>query len=361
MRRLAILAAACAALPACSAREPAPLPPAPHPAQAAAPVRHELDGTLDYLRAFMLHANPESPMTGASLFRGRCSTPSAWVAAFDVMGTLTNVGDVRGTATHCSQVTQLEEGIRVTYTDGHVWLRTASGEDLFVEYGNGRGWMIDAENLAYEDDWMIVGGTGGFADVRGEGVDRGIANVQTNEFTPLSMRGFTVGGGAGRRPDIRGTLTTELRAPYAAAGRMDEDPCVLVPGPGWATVTMTGHGRATLLGTFTTDGAACINLATGESSQRRLRGVTTRGDLFELDVVEMLVDLPWFVPGLDRTYSLRFEEHLAGGTGRLQGVRAEIWSVGQIDARWEQAGGPPVPRFPWVLRSDLTGWLEPST
>jgi hypothetical protein len=360
MRPLVILAAACAALPACTAQQPAAVPPAPHGVQAAAAARHELDGTLDYVSVFMLHANPDSPMTGASLFRGRCSTPSTWVAAFDVMGTLTGVGDVRGTATHCSQVTPLDEGVSVTYTDGHVWLRTASGEDLFVEYGNGRGWMIDAENLAYEDDWTIVGGTGGLANVRGEGVDEGIANVRTNEFPPLRMRGYTVGAGAGRRPDIRGTLTMELRAPYAVTGRLGEDPCLLVPGPGWATVTVTGHGRATFLGTFTTEGAACINLATGESSQRRLRGITTRGDVFELDVVEMLVDLPWFVPGLDRAYSLRFQDRLEGRTGRLQGVRAEIWSVAQLDARWEQAGDAPAPRFPWILRSDLTGWLDPS-
>jgi hypothetical protein len=359
MRRLVILAA-CATLTACAAHEPAAVPPAPHGVQAAAPARHELDGTLDYLRVFMLHANPDSPMTGASLFRGRCSTPSTWVAAFDVMGTLTGVGDVRGTATHCSQITPVEGGVSVTYTDGHVWLRTASGEDLFVDYGNGRGWMIDAENLAYEDDWTIVGGTGDFADLRGEGVDEGIANVTTNEFPPLRMRGYTVGAGAGRRPDIRGTLTMELRAPYAAAGRTDEDPCLRVPGPGWTTVTVTGHGRATLLGTFTTDGAACMNLATGETSQRRLRGVTTRGDAFDLDVIEMRMDLPWFVPGVDRAYSLRFEERLAGRTGRLQGVRAAIWSVGEIDAHWEQAGDEPAPRFPWILRSDLTGWLDPS-
>ena len=67
------------------------------------------------------------------------------------------------------------------------------------------------------------------------------------------------------------------------------------------------------------------------------------------------MDLPFFVPGLDREYAARSHETLTGLTGRLAGASAEIHSAGRAWVSWHQAGSEWIPAFPWVIELEMAG------
>jgi hypothetical protein len=321
------------------------------------------EGHLAVNQFSMLPADPVAPTSGSSRFDGRCSVPSSWIATFEMEGSLPHLGHVWGSASHCSQVTEVtERGPAVTYTDGRAWLRTATGEDILLDYGDGVGLVPDSTGVqVWWDRWTLRGGTGRFAEATGSGIDSGSVVVATMHLPPYLMKG-TLRNVSARAPrlNLRGWIDGRWTAPYLAGGRAAEDPCVASHGPGWMTNAITGEGEATRLGGFTLEGSYCSGPQATVAEGRRFIATTNDGDTFEVLELEREMDLPGFVPGLDREYLYRTHHRLTGLTGALQGVVGEFWSAGRIDGHWQNMGGQPMPIQPWTLAADIAGWLEPA-
>lgn len=358
MRRIPHMLMLVIVLAACQ-REQAPFE--PELLQAALSASGEFSTLMTMTDFFMLPADPSSPMTGSSTFGGRCSVPSTWISVFRFEGTIPQVGRVHGSASHCSQVLAVPTDRVMTYSDGMGWMRASSGDDLFIEYGDGITSLPDATGFAvWMDEWMITGGTGRFTGASGRGIDSGTVHLETMEIPAYTMRGTLQLLPSARpfAPAFRGTLTSEWNLPWLASGNLHEDPCGQ-QGPGWVTATITGSGEATHIGTFTSTSTYCMHMVTGQHGDLRFVGTTPNGDTFEWLIDEQTLDLPVLVPGVNRVYANRVHATLTGLTGRLAGARGEIWGAGTMEARWDVSGAQPVPVLPWPMSTDMSGWFEP--
>ncbi|MGK7312796.1 MAG: hypothetical protein ACN0LA_11215, partial [Candidatus Longimicrobiales bacterium M2_2A_002] len=202
-----------------------------------------------------------------------------------------------------------------------------------------------------------------FTHVTGTGTDYGeydpadVMAPDPEDRFPYVMRGSLDYDAADRSlaPALRGTFRIEMTMPYLMAGNLAEDPCLSQEGPGWLTTVMEGEGEATHIGPFTTHAEYCTNLELGETTDRIHDGVTASGATFRLHCDALVMDLPFFVPGLDRVYAARSHEELTGLSGRLEGATADIQSVGHGWIRWQAVGDDWVPAFPWVIELEMAG------
>lgn len=297
----------------------------------------------------------------ASDFGGRCSDAAAWISVFEVDGQIPHIGDVWGSASHCAYLD--DPAMPPTYEDGRGWLRAANGDDIFMEYGNGTAFPVDDGLLAFRDEWTFTGGTGRFANITGSGTDYGeydpadIMDVDPEDRFPYVMSGSLDYDAADRSPasSFRGTFRIEMSMPYLMAGNVAEDPCIAEAGEGWLTTVMEGRGEATKLGQFTTHAEYCTSLELGQTTARIHDGVTASGATFQLNCDELVMDLPFFVPGLDRVYAARSHELLTGVSGRLEGATADIHSAGHGWITWQPMGESWAPAFPWVIELEMVG------
>jgi len=293
-----------------------------------------------------------------STFAGRCDPAANWLSSFGITGTLPDLGRVDGGARHCAYLDPAEE-FAVLYDQGFGWLRSASGDDALMEYGDGRGWLTGDGAMEFEHAWSFAGGTGRFAHLSGAGTGSGTytdQQVVAGEAGRYLMRGMmTYDTPLPSGPSFRARALLEIRAPYLDAGRLEEDPCFTNPnlGPGfWVHVTQQGPGTGTHLGDFWLETEYCMNVLTSETTERINRGTTASGATFEI-LCEG--DLPLVVSGLNHTYTLRARETLTGLTGNLEGVTGVAWNSGRIEARYTPGG---VPIRPWIFEADIVGSLD---
>lgn len=114
-------------------------------------------------------------------FDGRCSGPALWVMHFTGEGTGTPLGRVTGNGSHCTYPP--DQTGNMTYGDGESLSVAANGDELWIEYENGSGgYTEDPLVTTFEDDVMIVGGTGRFEDATGEGLERGVFDFAAAAF-----------------------------------------------------------------------------------------------------------------------------------------------------------------------------------
>jgi hypothetical protein len=360
MRRTSRVLMLAATLAACQGEQ---APAGVEPFQAGRSATGEFTSLMTMTDFFMLPADPSNPMGGASTFGGRCTEPSTWISVFGFEGTMPQLGRVHARASHCSHVlAEPIDGHIMTYDDGVAWLRTANGDDLFIEYSNGVTFPPDATGHAvWMDEWVVASGTGRLAGAAGGGVDSGTVQLETGAYPPFMIRGMLQLLSSARpfSPAFRGSLTSEWNVPWLASGNPAGDPCVQEMGPGWVTATITGSGHATHIGTFTSASTYCMHMVTGQHGDLRFVGTTPNGDTFEWVIDEQTLDLPIVVPGLNRIYANRVHATLTGLTGRLAGARGEIWGAGTMEARWDVSGAQPVPVLPWPMATDMSGWFEP--
>jgi hypothetical protein len=114
-----------------------------------------------------------------STFDGRCSVPSTWVIRFTIEGDSDPLGPIEGWAEHCSQVTWAAPGIplAVTYMDGRFELTLEGSEQVFGTYTNGVGTFLEDGSNPFQDDFIFTGGTGRYSNIRGSGVEWGVATA----------------------------------------------------------------------------------------------------------------------------------------------------------------------------------------
>jgi hypothetical protein len=304
----------------------------------------------------------------ASTFFGRCNPAAAWLAYFDITGTMPHLGRVEGSASHCAYLDPAGE-FEVLYGQGRGWLRSASGDDALLEYGDGRAWRTAAGNMEFEDAWSFSGGTGRLAGLSGTGSGFGgftDQQVVSAEDIGYLMRGTMVydasKGSSG--PSFRARARLEVRAPFLDEDRLWEDPCFtnpslpgmynpILPGPGvWAQVVQAGPGTGTHLGEFWLEAEYCMNVLTSQTTERLNRGTTASGATF---TILCEGDIPLWVMGLDRDYPVRARETLTGLTGNLAGVTGLGWNSGRMEARFAPDG---MPIRPTIFEVDIVGTLN---
>ena len=300
-------------------------------------------------------------------FAGRCGKPAVWMAVFQIEGQIPNVGDVWGSASHCAYKQDPADPTELpTYADGQGWLRSANGDDVDIEYGNGTNFPVEGGLVAFRDDWRFTGGTGRFQNVSGSGIDYGkydpadVMNPDPSTRFPYRMSGTVDYDAAARglAANFRATFNWDMTLPYVVAGNPTEDPC-WQKNPGQHTTIMDGEGTATRLGPFTTHAEFCYDWEAGEGDPRIHHGVTASGATFEWLCDELALDLPFFAPGLDRVYAFRAHEALTGLTGNLEGVQIDIHSVGTMLVTWHQTPGGPVADYPARAEQQMAGtWVR---
>lgn len=326
-------------------------------------VDHEFEADVAMTNFMILPAQVLG--VAASDFGGRCSDAAAWISVFEVEGEIPHLGAVWGSASHCAYLE--DPALPPTYEDGQGWLRASNGDDIFMEYGNGTAFPVEDGLLAFHDEWTFTGGTGRFSSITGSGTDYGeydpadVMDPDPEDRFPYLMSGSLDYDAADRSlaPAFRGTLRIEMSMPYLMAGDLAEDPCLSQEGPGWLTTVMEGEGHATHLGPFTTHAEYCTNLELSQTTDRIHDGITTGGATFRMDCDALVMDLPFFVPGLERVYAARSHEVLTGLTGRLKGATADIHSVGHGRITWQPTGDSWVPAFPWVIELEMAGTYRP--
>jgi hypothetical protein len=296
-------------------------------------------------------------------FGGRCPEPAVWISVFRIEAQIPHVGNVWGSASHCAYKEDPDDPMEPpTYGDGQGWLRAANGDDILFEYGNGTTFLVGSGLMAARDEWRFTGGTGRFLNVTGSGIDYG-------EFDPAdlmnpdpSARGSYLMSGTieynaadrGRTTPFRANFRFEMTFPYLVAGTPTEDPCGL-KGPGQRTTVMVGEGTATHLGPFTTYAEFCYDWEAGVGDPRIHHGVTASGATFEWLCDGLILELPFFVPGLNRVYAFRSHESLTGLSGNIEGYGAELNGAGLMWATWDGL----VPTYPWRAELDMAGtWLR---
>lgn len=330
----------------------------PQQTEARIAAEHEFVAELMQTDLLMIMPWMVGETGGASTFAGRCDPAANWLSYFGITGTLPHLGTVDGGASHCAYLDPTEE-FAVLYDKGFAWLRSASGDDALMEYGDGRAWLTEDGAMEFEDAWSFEGGTGRFADLTGAGTGFGTftdQQVAAGEDVGYLMRGMMAyDTPLSSGPSFRARARLEIRAPYLDAGRLAEDPCFTNPGLGpgfWVHVTQQGPGTGTHLGDFWLETEYCMNLLTSETTERLNRGTTASGATFEI-LCEG--DLPLFVMGLNHTYALRARETLTGLTGNLEGVTGVAWNSGRIETRYTPEG---VPIRPWIFEADIVGSLD---
>lgn len=297
-------------------------------------------------------------------FWGRCSGDAVWLSIFEIEGSIPHVGNVRGSASHCDYKENPADPSELpTYGDGQAWLRSANGDDIFMDYGNGTAFPLEGGPLGFKADWSFTGGTGRFLHVAGSGIQYGtfdladLIGADPGSRFPFHFDGtidYDVAD-RGLGSDFRGTFRIEMSMPYVMAGNPQDDPCMVEEGPGWLTTVMEGRGEATHLGRFTTRAEYCSNMELGQTTDRIHVGRTASGADFRMPCEDLVFDLPFIVPGLDRVYAFRSQEALIGLSGRLEGASADIHSVGHAWLEWQQAGGSWIPAFPWRMELEMAG------
>jgi len=133
-----------------------------------------------------------------STFDGRCSVPSDWVIEFSGTARITHLGKSVSVFEHCSQA-DFSTGI-FTYQDGVITITAANGDELWGTYGNGTAGFVSPTAVAWQDDFVLTGGTGRFAGASGSGVDRGTSHMDTG-ITEWEMDGVLVYDASNRRYD----------------------------------------------------------------------------------------------------------------------------------------------------------------
>jgi hypothetical protein len=115
------------------------------------------------------------PGSATSTFEGRCSVPSDYVISATFEGEATHAGRVRGSTSHCSQLTWWQgQPVGASYSDGQGLVDTANGSTIILRYGDGATGADPASGkLWFRDNWTFVGGTGLFAGVTGSGTEGG--------------------------------------------------------------------------------------------------------------------------------------------------------------------------------------------
>jgi hypothetical protein len=300
-------------------------------------------------------------------FGGRCSRPAVWISVFQIEGQIPHLGDVWGSAGHCAYKEDPGDPTELpTYEDGQGWLRSANGDDILLEYGNGTTIPLEGGVVAFRDEWRFTGGAGRFENVTGSGIDYGeydsadLMNPDPATRFPYRMSGTIDYGAAdrGQAVDFHATFRFEMTFPYVVAGTPTEDPC-WQENAGWQTTVMEGEGTATHLGPFTTYAEFCYDWRAGLGDPRIHHGVTASGATFEWICDEFVRDLPILVPGLNRTYAFRSHESLTGLSGHLEGYGVGINGRGLLWATWEETVGGPVPVYPWRAELDMAGtWIR---
>jgi hypothetical protein len=296
-------------------------------------------------------------------FGGRCPGPAVWISVFRIEAQIPHVGNVWGSASHCAYKGNPADPMEPpTYGDGQGWLRAVDGDDILFEYGNGTTFPVEGGLMAFRDEWRFTGGTGRFLNVTGSGIDYG-------EFDPAdlmnpdpSARGSYLMSGTieynaadrGRTTPFRANFRFEMTFPYLVAGTPTEDPC-WQENAGQMTTVMVGEGTATHLGPFTTHAEFCYDWEAGVGDPRVHHGVTASGATFEWLCDGLVLELPFFVPGLNRVYAFRSHEVLTGLSGHLQGYGADLNGAGLMWATWQPTGGGPVPSYPWRAELDMAG------
>lgn len=303
-----------------------------------------------------------------STFFGRCEPAAAWLSYFDITGTMPDLGTVSGSASHCAYLDSTGE-FEVLYDQGSGWLRSASGDDALLGYGDGRAWRAEDGAMAFEDAWTFVGGTGRFAGLTGTGTGFGTfteQQLETGEDVEYLMRG-TMAYDASKRssgPTFRARARLEMRMPFFDVGNLWEDPCFTnlslpgmynpyLPGPGvWVQVTQAGPGTGTHLGEFWLEAEYCANVLTSQTTERINRGTTASGATF---TILCEGDVPLWVNGLNRTYAMRARETLTGLSGNLEGMTGVGWNFARIESRFTPEG---MPIRPMIFEVDIVGSLN---
>jgi hypothetical protein len=356
LRGASWLFAAALMLVACDAEDPVTPVPVPEAAAGLA-AEHEFVAELVLKDLFLVTPGMIGETESTSTFAGRCDPAADWVAYFDITGTLPHLGRVDGSASHCAYLDPTEEHT-VLYDQGSGWLRSASGEDALLDYGDGRAWLSDDGVMEFEDAWTFQGGTGRFANLRGAGTGFGTytdQQVAAGEDMGYTIRGVMAYDAAlSSGSTFRARARLELRTPYLDTGRLLEDPCFtnLNLGPGWVLVTQQGPGTGTHLGEFWLETEYCMNALTSATTERLNRGTTASGATFEI-LCEG--NLPLFIPGMTHTYAVRTRETFTGLTGNLEGLTGVAWNSGRIEARYTPEG---VPIRPGIFEVDIVGSLD---
>jgi hypothetical protein len=337
-------------------------------AEARVAAEHEFVAELMMTDLLMVLPGMIGETEEASTFFGRCEPAAAWLSYFGITGTMPHLGRVDGSASHCVYLDPTEE-FEVRYDQGSGWLRSASGDDALLEYGDGRAWRAGDGAMAFEDAWTFVGGTGRFAGLTGTGTGFGTFTDQqlvAGEGVGYLMRGtmaYDASNGS-NGPTFRARARLEMRMPFFDVGNLWEDPCFTdpslpgmynpyLPGPGvWVQVVQAGPGTGTHLGDFWLEAEYCTNVLTSQTTERINRGVTASGATFEILCTG---DVPLFVQGLNRTYAVRAREQLTGLTGNLAGVTGLGWNSGRIESRFTPEG---MPIRPMIFEVDIVGSLN---
>ncbi len=326
-------------------------------AEALVAAEHEFTADLMLTDLLMIMPWMIGETEGTSTFRGRCDPAANWLSYFDITGTVPDLGGVEGSASHCAYLDPTEE-FAMLYDQGFAWLRSASGDDALMEYGDGRAWPTEDGAMEFEDAWSFEGGTGRFTHLSGAGT--GFGTYTDQQVVAGEDVGYLMSGVMAYDPPLtsgpsfRARARLEIRAPYLDAGRPWEDPCLTNPdlGPPWIQFTQQGPGTGTHLGNFWLETEYCINGLTSETTERINRGTTASGATFEI-LCEG--DLPLMVAGLNHAYGVRARETLTGLTGNLEGVTGVAWNSGRIEIRYTPEG---VPIRPWIFEVDIVGSLN---
>jgi hypothetical protein len=300
-------------------------------------------------------------------FGGRCTEAAVWISVFRIEAQIPHVGNVWGSASHCAYKEDPDDPMEPpTYGDGQGWLRASNGDDVLFEYGNGTISPLEGGLMAFRDEWRFTGGTGRFQNVTGSGIDYGEFDLADLLNPDPSARGSYRMSGTidynaadrGRGIPFRASFRFEMTFPYLVAGTPTEDPC-WQENAGQMTTVMAGEGTATHLGPFTTHAEFCYDWEAGAGADRIHHGVTASGATFEWLCDGLVLELPFFVPGVDRVYAFRSHESLTGLSGNLEGYGADLNGAGLMWATWHPTAGGPVPAYPWRAELDMAGtWFR---
>jgi hypothetical protein len=304
----------------------------------------------------------------ATDFWGRCSEPAIGVSAFQIQGQVPQVGTVWGSVSHCAYPDP-QDPTKLQHGDGAGWLRAANGDDLFFVSENGTTLLVDGSPSSFQNEWTFgppglypnefyqpVVGTGRFQSVQGSGTAYG----EYGPATQYRMSGTIDYEAADRSSgaNFLGTFRMDMAFPYAGGW----DPCwdenedwSYEHDENWTWTVMVGEGTATHLGPFTTHGEFCVNWLTGESEKRIHHGVTATGDTFVWDCDWFWLELPVFVPGVERVYTYRGHEVMTVLSGPFEGYGVEINSAGLMWPTWQLTEYGPVPSYPWKAEQHLAG------
>jgi hypothetical protein len=114
-------------------------------------------------------------------FGGRCSTPSDWIASWSGTGWSNVTGPITAYGSDCDQI-DLTTG-NITYGDGVITEYGPDGDLIYGTYTNGHGKL----GSTLSDNWTLVGGTGRFAGVTGQGVETFTLLVPASSLTFTSQ------------------------------------------------------------------------------------------------------------------------------------------------------------------------------